>query len=134
LFCHGIFKKEHNNILNYYHKTFDDVNAIWYKYINDIFLDNIETVILNKLILDTTDSILFSKIPDTHENNALLMKELNIDYVFIGHVRVDNIYMVNNIWFLDLYLKNTFFKRIYNNVIINNNTIYITPLSSELYI
>lgn len=134
LFCHGILKKKHIDILNYYNKKLDDINSIWYKYINDIYLDDVETIILNKLILDTDDSILFSKRIDTKDNNIILMKELNLDYIFIGHVKVDNIYTINNIWFLDLYLKKTFFKRIYNNIIIKNNTIYITPLRTELYI
>jgi hypothetical protein len=128
VFCHGGFKKKHYYLLRIYNKTIDDLDSIWYKYVYDLPLSMIEDVILKSLILDTTDSILYTRIPDNKNDINNLFQLLNIDYLFVGHSETKFVYMQNKIWFLDLQLKSAFDGKIYNYIIIEDDKIIVKPL------
>ena len=102
-----------------------DINIIWKKYVMDMVLSSIETKALNYLILNTTDSILYiRKNLDTKE----LLKDLDIEYMFVGHNETDHIHLKNKVWYLDQMLKTSFDNKDYNYIEIINDTIYIRNL------
>lgn len=133
LFSHGIFKKIHFDLLQLYNKELNDINIIWYKYVNDFYINPIENIILYKLILDINDGILNSKILDNKSDTKYLLNILDLQYMFIGHIKVSNIILINQIWFLNLYLKNAFDDKVYNNILIKNNNIFIIPMKNIYY-
>lgn len=128
LFCHGGFRKRHYYLLHIYNKTMKDVNAIWYKYLYDIPLTLTEELILDNLILDVDNSILYSRIADNKEDINLLFNLLNVDYMFVGHTVADAIHMKDKIWYLDLYLRDAFENNMYNYIIIEDGDIKINHL------
>ena len=133
LFCHGIFKKQHLTELKYYKKRLNDINIIWTKFIKNEYITNVEKIILDNLVLDSKNSILFSKEMDTKIATRDILNDLNIDNIFIGHVKVKQIFSIFNIWFLDLYLKKAFTNKNYNNIIIKKDEITIIPLKENFY-
>ena len=121
LFCHGGFKKRHWYLLDIYNKTMDDINLIWYKYVNEFHMTLNEEIILNNLILDTENSILFTRTQDIKQDIDKLFNILNVDYMFVGHTITDYVSLKNKIWYLDLMLKDAFENMTYNYLIIDNN-------------
>jgi hypothetical protein len=128
IFCHGGFKKLHYYMLDIYNKTLDDVNNIWTKYVYDIPLTMTEDILLNYLILDTENSILFTRLPDTKEDADKLCNLLDINYMFVGHTTVQSITLKNKVWFLDIYLKDAFDKQIYSYIVIKDDAIEVKQL------
>lgn len=128
IFCHGGFKKQHLDVLNSKSRTLSAVNTIWYKYVMNIPLSVDEEVILNNLILDTTDSILFTRIPDIKTDSDNLCKSMNIEYIFVGHTAVDNIQVIHKVWYLDMFLKDAFDNKVYSYVTIQDDNIIINQL------
>jgi hypothetical protein len=129
LFCHGGFNKNHLYLLNEYNKTIDDINGIWNKFVYNLYLSNDEKILLDKLILDSTNSILFTRSKPLKTDNEIVFKDLDIDYMFVGHSETNIIYLYNNIWYLDLTLETAFKMKNYNYLYTQNNTIYIKSLS-----
>lgn len=124
LFCHGGFRLDHYNLLNKYNKTINDINTIWYKYVHRYPLTTYDQIILDQLILDTTDSILYTRTIDDKNNTKILLQNLDIEYVFVGHTQTKYIYMKHNIWRLDLLLKTAFDSNSYNYIhIIDDNIV-----------
>lgn len=125
IFCHGGFTKAHYDFLQEFNMSIYDINIIWKKYVMDMVLSSIETKALNYLILNTTDSILYiRKNLDTKE----LLKDLDIEYMFVGHNETDHIHLKNKVWYLDQMLKTSFDNKDYNYIEIINDTIYIRNL------
>ena len=128
LFCHGGFTIEHYDILKRYDKNIADLNNIWDKYINDYPLDYQEKIILEYLITNNQNSILYiRKLGDKYDNNKLF-SFLNIDYMFVGHSETKNIFVENKVWYLDQILRIAFDDNMYNYIDIRGNNITITPL------
>jgi hypothetical protein len=125
LFCHGGYTKSHHDILNTFKKDIEDINIIWNKYVMDIELSAIETEILNYLILNTTDSILYiRKDLDTKD----FLHNLDIEYMFVGHNETKNIHLKSKVWYLDQMLKTAFDNNNYNYLEIIDDTIFIRSL------
>jgi len=129
LFCHGGFKLNHYRILKTYHKHLIDINEIWFKYLNQIELSDNEIDILNALILDKDDSILYTRNLGDKYDNSKLFRTLDIDYMFVGHSETDNIYLKDKVWHLDQMLRHAFDDKIYNYVEIEDGNITIKSLS-----
>jgi len=128
LFCHGGFTKKHYDMLKYMRKDIYDINIIWRKYVLDKALTFAETKILDNLILNTSDSILYiRKELDTKE----LLHNLNIEYLFVGHSETANIHLKNKVWYLDQMLKTSFDNRNYNYIDIIDDNIYIRSLKYD---
>ena len=103
----------------------DDINNIWRKYVMNYSLSNDEEKLLNSLILDNINSILYIRQElDTKE----LLHELDIEYMFVGHSETENIYLKNKVWYLDQMLKIAFDNRNYNYLEIVNNSISVKSL------
>lgn len=128
LFCHGGFHLEHYRLLKSFHKNIRDLNEIWYKYVYDIHLTSEEILILNALILDTENSILYTrKTADKYDNNNLF-RHLDLEYMFVGHSETDNIYLKNKVWHLDQVLRAAFDKEIYTYLDITDGNITVKNL------
>jgi hypothetical protein len=128
LFCHGGFHLEHNKLLQSFHKNIRDLNEIWYKYVYDINLTSDETVLLNALILDTENSILYTrKTADMYDTN-ILFNHLDLEYMFVGHSETENIYLKNKVWHLDQVLRSAFDDRIYTYMTIVDGNMTINSL------
>jgi hypothetical protein len=129
-FCHGGLKLEHYKLLKLYKKTLKDLNEIWYKYVNTIELSNEEIDILNALILDKQDSILYTRqLGDKFDHNKLF-RSLDVDYMFVGHSETTNIFLKDRVWYLDQMLRTAFDDKIYNYIDIHHDNITIRSLSS----
>jgi hypothetical protein len=128
LFCHGGFHLEHYKLLQSFHKNIRDLNEIWYKYVYDINLTSDETFLLNALILDTENSILYTrKTADKNDNNNLF-RHLDLEYMFVGHSETENIFLKNKVWHLDQVLRPAFDERIYTYIDIIDGNITINSL------
>jgi hypothetical protein len=125
IFCHGGFTKLHYDFMKSYNKEIDDINKIWKKYVMNYSLSNDEEKLLNFLILDSTNSILYiRKELDTKE----LLHYLNIEYMFVGHSETESIHLKNKVWYLDQMLKTAFDNKNYNYLEIVNSSIYVKSL------
>jgi hypothetical protein len=133
LFCHGGFKKRHYYILHIYNKTLKDLNTIWYKYVYDMSLTFTEEIVLNNLILDTENSILYTRIQDSSRDINSLFNLLDIDYMFVGHTVYDSIRLKDKVWYLDLYLKDAFENARYNYIVIEDGNIIVKTLEDTTY-
>jgi hypothetical protein len=128
LFCHGGFHLEHYKLLQSFHKNIGDLNEIWYKYVYDINLTSDETFLLNALILDTENSILYTrKTADMYDTN-ILFNHLDLEYMFVGHSETENIYLKNKVWHLDQVLRSAFDDRIYTYMTIVDGNMTINSL------
>lgn len=128
LFCHGGFTLEHYNVLKVYHKNIKDLNDIWYKYVSNIQLDYQEEMILQSLIADKNNSVLYIRnLGDKYDNN-ILFKKLDLEYMFVGHSETKNIFVRNKIWHLDQILRLAFDDRAYNYIDIQDDNITIIPI------
>jgi hypothetical protein len=126
LFCHGMFTKRHYYLLDIYNQTLDNLNNIWKKFVYDIPVSLLnEKIILNNLILDTENSILYTRTPDSKYDVEKLLNLLNIDYMFVGHTISPHIHLKDKIWYMDLLLQDAFDKKSYNYVIIKDGDIIV---------
>lgn len=130
LFCHGGFKKRHWYMLDIYNKSINDINLIWYKYVNDFPMTLNEEKILNNLILDTENSILFTRTQDCKQDIDKLFNILNIEYMFVGHIITEYVTVKNKVWFLDQMLKEAFDEKKYNFLLIENGSISVRELDN----
>lgn len=128
LFCHGGYHMDHHKYLRSYHKNIRDLNDIWYKYVYNMQLKEDETNILNNLILDRENSILYTRhMPSKYENRRLF-HDLRIQYMFVGHQETQNLFLRNGIWYLDQILRQAFDTRAYNYIDIHDDNITIKSL------
>lgn len=132
IFCHGMFNKYHYHILDIHNKTFDDVNAIWSRYVQNIPQPTQDdNIILQTLILDTENSILYERTPDIKYDINKLFDILNIDYMFVGHTITDYVHLKDKIWYLDMLLKDAFEKLTYTYIIIKDGDIIVKRIDSS---
>lgn len=131
IFCHGGFQMEHHKILKLYDKSIKDLNEIWYKYVNLMMLTNDENYILNSLILDQQNSILYTRKIADKTDNIHLFNELDIDYMFVGHTTTKHIFVRNNVWYLDQLLREAFDDKIYTYIEIEDEKIKIKGISYD---
>jgi hypothetical protein len=129
LFCHGGFKMHHYHLLNSYNMTINSVNDVWFKFVTNLQLTPIETVILDNLILDKRDGILYTRTQDDKDTIDKLLDIMNLYYMFVGHTETTNIYVKDRIWHLDLILKSAFDKNEYNYIQIIDDNIIVKCLS-----
>lgn len=126
IFCHGGFTKSHYDFLNKYNMKLNDINIIWKKYVMNISLTLTENDILKYLILNNTDSILYIR---RDLDTKVLLHNLDVEYMFVGHSETENIHLKNNVWYLDQMLKTSFDMKNYNYLEIIDDNIFIKSLS-----
>ena len=131
LFCHGGFKMHHLHMLNMYNMTIDNVNDIWFKYVLDLQMSPNEVNVLNTLILDTIDSILYTRTLDDKNTINKLLDMMGLEYMFVGHTETTKVYVKYKVWHLDLVLKAAFDSNGYNYIQIIDDNIIIKPLSEK---
>jgi hypothetical protein len=128
IFCHGGFKKQHLDVLKFYNMTLSDVNNIWYKYVMNLHMTVNEEILLNNLILDKNDSILFTRTTDSKADADFLHRNMETEYIFVGHTAVASIQLINKVWYLDMYLKDAFDNMMYSYIVIEDGRIEIKSL------
>lgn len=128
LFCHGGFHLEHYLMLKSFHKNIQDLNDIWYKYVYDMDLTTDETQLLNALILDTENSILYTRKTADKYDNDNLFRHLNLEYMFVGHSETKHIYLKNKVWHLDQVLRTAFDAKTYTYIDIVDGNITVKNL------
>lgn len=129
LFCHGGYNLDHHKILKMYHRNIKDLNDIWYKYVYNLELKADETFLLNNLILDKENSILYTRKSPSKEENQKLFRYLNIEYMFVGHQELQHLSLRNGIWYLDQILRQAFDTNVYNYLDIHDDNITIKSLT-----
>jgi len=130
LFCHGSLKLNHHYILQKHGKTIDDVNMVWSKYVNDSPMTTDEIAVLDGLILNTSDSILYTKHPDGKNDTYELLNLYEIDYMMVGHMLTKYIHLKNRIWYLDQLLEEAFDNGIYSYITIINDNIVVNTIGN----
>lgn len=130
LFCHASLKLKHHNILQKYGKTLSDVNMIWSKYVKDFQMTIDEIAILDDVILNTTDSIIYTKNPDEKKDTEQVLNIYDVDYMMVGHLITKYIHMENRIWYLDQLLKKAFDDGVYSYITITNGNIVLNTISN----
>ncbi len=131
LFCHGGFRKRHYYLLDIYNKSIQNINEIWSKYVYGFHLTLDEEILLNNMILDRNDSVLFTRVPDNKVDIDRLFTIMDIDYMFVGHTTYKYVHLQHKIWYLDLYLKDAFDNKAYQYLVIDNEAnITVKQLSS----
>jgi hypothetical protein len=128
IFCHAGLKKKHLDILNKYHKDIFYLNIVWS---NFVLLNKIENIydheILNEIILND-DGILWTRNLDNIDDIDYVLNNIECQYMFIGHNTVNNIQLVNKIWFTDSGLSRAYGRNNFEYIQIINKNIKIIKL------
>ena len=128
IFCHAGLKKKHLDILKKYDKDIFYLNIVWS---NFVLLNKIENKydkeILNEIILND-DGILWTRNLDNIDDIDYVLNNIECKYMFIGHNTVNNIKLVNKIWFTDSGLSRAYGKNNFEYIQIINKNIKIIKL------
>tara|TARA_Y100000389_G_C17438010_1_gene506739 strand:- start:951 stop:1787 length:837 start_codon:yes stop_codon:yes gene_type:complete len=128
IFCHAGLKKKHLDILNKYNKDIFYLNIVWS---NFVLLNKIENIydheILNEIILND-DGILWTRNLDNIDDIDYVLNNIECQYMFIGHNTVNNIQLVNKIWFTDSGLSRAYGRNNFEYIQIINKNIKIIKL------
>tara|TARA_Y100000385_G_scaffold152057_1_gene157701 strand:- start:1078 stop:1914 length:837 start_codon:yes stop_codon:yes gene_type:complete len=128
IFCHAGLKKKHLDILNKYNKDIFYLNIVWS---NFVLLNKIENIydheILNQIILND-DGILWTRNLDNIDDIDYVLNNIECQYMFIGHNTVNNIQLVNKIWFTDSGLSRAYGRNNFEYIQIINKNIKIIKL------
>lgn len=128
IFCHAGLKKKHLDILNKYNKDIFYLNIVWS---NFVLLNKIENKydqeILNEIILND-DGILWTRNLDNINDIDYVLDNIDCQYMFIGHNTVNNIQLVNKIWFTDSGLSRAYGKNNFEYIQIIDKNIKIIKM------
>lgn len=128
IFCHAGLKKKHLDILNKYNKDIFYLNIVWS---NFVLLNKIENKydneILNEIILND-DGILWTRNLDNIHDIDYVLNNIECQYMFIGHNTVNNIQLVNKIWFTDSGLSRAYGRNNYEYIQIIDKNIKILKI------
>lgn len=128
IFCHAGLKKKHLDILKKYNKDIFYLNVVWSNFIllNKIE-NNFDQEILNEIILND-DGILWTRNLDNINDIDYVLDNIDCQYMFIGHNTVNNIQLVNKIWFTDSGLSRAYGKNNYEYIQIIDKNIKIIKM------
>lgn len=120
IFCHGSVKMHHYIIMQMYNYSFEDINNLWFKYVQNITTTATEDYLIREFITGE-NSIIYTKTLDSKYNISVLFDTLHINNMFVGHLVTKYIHMKNGIWYLDQFLENAFDDNIYTYVTIQDD-------------
>lgn len=128
IFCHAGLKKKHLDILKKYNKDIFYLNVVWSNFVllNKIE-NNFDQEILNEIILND-DGILWTRNLDNINDIDYVLDNIDCQYMFIGHNTVNNIQLVNKIWFTDSGLSRAYGKNNYEYIQIIDKNIKIIKI------
>ena len=131
-FCHAGVKKIHLDLLAKYGKDISYLNTIWKRFMltKQVFKDDLE--ILNKVIMDGEDGILWTRKVDSADDSAYVMETIGCRYIFVGHTPVNNIQLINeNIWLIDNGISRAFATSSYEYLEINKMAITVHKITDK---
>lgn len=129
IFCHASVKMHHYLIMQRYNVSFDDINNLWFKYVQNITTTALEDYLIYEFITGE-NSIIYTKTPDNKHNISALFDALQIDNMFVGHLVSKYVHMKHRIWYLDQFLENAFDDNIYTYITIQDNDIVVKSLKN----
>lgn len=130
-FCHAGVKKDQLDILDKYEKDVSYLNDVWRHYILNNKLDQTETDIFNKIILDD-NGILWTRELDSENDMQYVLDKLKCSFIFVGHNTVDSIKLYQNkIWFTDNGISRAYSFKQYQYIDINDFKISVKTINDE---
>jgi hypothetical protein len=127
IFCHAGVKKLHLDILDKYNKDIFYLNTIWKKFVLLNKVDINDKEIFDKIILND-EGILWTRNEDSPDDINYVLNKLNSTFIFIGHNTVPNIFLNNNIWYVDNSISRSYGKNNYEYIRIQNKNITIVKI------
>lgn len=121
IYCHASVKMHHYLIMQMYNVSFDDINNMWSKYVQNNTTTEMEDYLIHEFITGE-NSIIYTKTPDSKYNISVLFDTLDINNMFVGHLVSKYVHMKHRIWYLDQFLENAFDDNIYTYVTIQDDT------------
>ena len=107
LFCHAGLRKHHLDVLQKHGKDLSYLNIIWKNFMKDqkVLIEDKE--IFDKIILDF-EGILWSREFDSPDVMQQMLANLGCVYMVIGHTTVENVRLINNVWYADTGISRAF--------------------------
>lgn len=128
LFSHAKVSLEHYNILKKYNKDLTYLNKLWSDYTLKIPLKIEDKEIIDKVLIGP-DGILWNRDENNKEETAILFKNLECIYNFVGHTTVPNIRLIDHqIWYCDTGISRAFGTLKYEYINILNKNLEIKNL------
>jgi len=128
LFCHAGLRKIHMEILKKYSKDLSYLNIIWKNFMQNQSVLVEDKEIFDKIILDN-EGILWNRDLDPSETIKEILDSINCIYMFVGHTTVDNVKMINNVWYVDTGISRAFGTKSYQYIDIQNYNINIKTVT-----
>lgn len=130
LFSHSFIRKHHLDILDAAKKPVSYVNNLWHQFMSSGRISIDDKDIFDKIILDPTDGILWTRSLDNDDKISEIKQILNIEYAFVGHNSVEKIQLINNFVFLvDTGISRAFGTKSYQYVDIQDNNISVKTIA-----
>jgi len=128
LFCHAKLELSHLEILKKYNKDIFYINYIFKNYLENNKINIEDKEILDNIIIGS-QGILWNRNKNNINETKKIFKELNVNYLFVGHTALENITLIDNqIWYCDTGLSRAFGTNKYQYIDINNNIINIKTI------
>lgn len=128
LFCHAGLRKIHMEILQKYGKDLSYLNIIWKNFMQNQSVLIEDKEIFDKIILDN-EGILWNRDLDPSETIKEILDSIHCIYMFVGHTTVDNVKMINNVWYVDTGISRAFGTKSYQYIDIQNYNINIKTIT-----
>ena len=128
LFCHAGLRKIHMEILQKYGKDLSYLNIIWKNFMQNQSVLIEDKEIFDKIILDN-EGILWNRDLDPSETIKEILDSIHCIHMFVGHTTVDNVKMINNVWYVDTGISRAFGTKSYQYIDIQNYNINIKTIT-----
>lgn len=131
-FSHSFIHKHHLDILEATNKPISYINDVWHQFMSTGRIDIEDKDIFDKIILDPSDGILWTRSLDNDTDLQIVKQKLDIQYAFVGHTSVERIQLVNNsIWLVDTGISRSFGTKSYQYLDIDNYSISAKSITEE---
>lgn len=131
-FCHAGIKKHHLDILDSLDKDVSYINEVWRNFMLTGQLTIEDKPIVDNIIVDQNDGILWTRTLDIEDDANYVMSRLGCQYVFIGHNPVQNIQLLNNrIWLTDTGISRAFGEKQYQYIDVEDYSISVKTIVEE---
>jgi len=127
VFSHGGISKNVIRLIQKYNKNYQYINNLWYRYMKNITLSEVDMMFISKLYTDD-DSILFIKNKDSYEDEKYVLDILKSKKFIVGHKQRDNIVIKDNTIYTDMLLERAFNNKNYQYLDILDNEIFIKTI------
>jgi hypothetical protein len=130
LFCHGGILKSVIDLLEQYNKNYQYINDLWYRFMKNISINNIDKIFIEHLYNDE-NSVLFVKTKDDYDDEKYVLNKLKSKKVIVGHKQRENIIIDDNTIYTDMLLQRAFQNKNYQYLDIVDNNIFVKSIQYE---